>query len=127
MQGVEGQIFNPMARTYAYALAGALLATFTITPVLASYLLPEHVRETETVMVRTVHSVYEQILRWTLSHRSIVVGLGVLFLTVTGLLALRLGTEFLPHLEEGNLWIRAALPPTLPARAAGRFADTVSA
>jgi cobalt-zinc-cadmium resistance protein CzcA len=122
MQGVEGQIFNPMARTYAYALAGALLATFTITPVLASYLLPEHVRETETVLVRTVHSVYERILRWTLSHRSIVVGLGVLFLTVTGLLALRLGTEFLPHLEEGNLWIRAALPPTISLEAGEPFA-----
>jgi len=123
MQGVEGQIFNPMARTYAYALAGALLATFTITPVLASYLLPEHVRETETVMVRTVHSVYERILRWTLSHRSIVVGLGVLFLTVTGLLALRLGNEFLPHLEEGNLWIRAALPPTISLEAGEPFAE----
>ena len=123
MQGVEGQIFNPMARTYAYALAGALLATFTITPVLASYLLPEHVRETETVMVRTVHSVYERILRWTLSHRSVVVGLGVLFLTVTGLLALRLGTEFLPHLEEGNLWIRAALPPTISLEAGEPFTE----
>ncbi|HSU65044.1 MAG TPA: CusA/CzcA family heavy metal efflux RND transporter [Burkholderiales bacterium] len=123
MQGVEGQIFNPMARTYAYALAGALLATFTITPVLASYLLPEHVRETETVMVRTVHSVYERILRWTLSHRSVVVGLGVLFLTVTGSLALRLGTEFLPHLEEGNLWIRAALPPTISLEAGEPFTE----
>ena len=48
MQGVEGQIFSPMARTYGYALIGALLATFTITPVLASFLLPEHVAETET-------------------------------------------------------------------------------
>jgi len=123
MQGVEGQIFNPMARTYAYALAGALLATFTITPVLASYLLPEHVRETETVMVRTMHSVYERILRWTLSRRSVVVGLGVLFLTVTGSLALRLGTEFLPHLEEGNLWIRAALPPTISLEAGEPFTE----
>ena len=49
MQGVEGQIFSPMARTYAYALIGALLATFTITPVLASFLLPEHVEEAETI------------------------------------------------------------------------------
>ena len=52
MQGVEGQIFSPMARTYGYALAGALIATFTITPVLASFLLPEHVEETETIVVR---------------------------------------------------------------------------
>ena len=48
MQGVEGQIFGPMARTYGYALAGALLATFTVTPVLASLLLPGHIEETET-------------------------------------------------------------------------------
>jgi len=121
MQGVEGQIFNPMARTYAYALAGALLATFSVTPVLASLLLPEHVRETETVVVRTLHSVYEPILRWTLSHRNRVVVLGVLFLVVTGLLSLRLGTEFLPHLEEGNLWIRAAMPPTISLEAGAPF------
>jgi Cu/Ag efflux pump CusA len=49
MQGVEGQIFGPMARTYGYALAGALIATFTVTPVLSSLLVPEHVKETETI------------------------------------------------------------------------------
>src|SRR5262249_35645739 len=52
MQGVEGQIFSPMARTYGYALVGALLATFTVTPCLASLLLPEHVSEVETMLVR---------------------------------------------------------------------------
>ena len=54
MQGVEGQIFGPMARTYGYALAGALLATFTVTPVLASLLLPKHIEETETAIVRAL-------------------------------------------------------------------------
>ena len=54
MQGVEGQIFSPMARTYAYALIGALLATFTVTPCLASLLLPERVKEVETFLVRDV-------------------------------------------------------------------------
>ena len=121
MQGVEGQIFGPMARTYAYALAGALIATFTATPVLASLLLPEEIRETETVVVRILHATYEPILRWTLSHRRLVVGLGALFLVVTGLLSLRLGTEFLPHLEEGNLWIRAAMPPTISLEAGAPF------
>jgi len=123
MQGVEGQIFNPMARTYAYALAGALIATFTVTPVLASFLLPEHVRETETVMVRALRAAYEPILRWTLSRRAIVVALGVLFLAVAGLLSLRLGTEFLPHLEEGNLWIRAAMPPTISLESGTPFVE----
>src|SRR5712671_3066301 len=123
MQGVEGQIFNPMARTYAYALAGALIATFTVTPVLASFLLPRHIRETETVVVRALRSAYEPILRWTLSRRAIVVALGAVFLAVAGLLSLRLGTEFLPHLEEGNLWIRAAMPPTISLESGTPFVE----
>src|SRR5947209_10952729 len=64
MQGVEGQIFGPMARTYAYALVGALIATFTVTPCLASFLLPERVDEVETAVVRTLRSTYTPVLRW---------------------------------------------------------------
>ena len=59
MQGVEGAIFGPMARTYAYALTGALIATFTVTPVLASLLLPEQVKESETIVVRGLHRLYQ--------------------------------------------------------------------
>ena len=117
MQGVEGQIFSPMARTYGYALLGALIATFTITPVLASYLLPEHVREAETIAVRALRSVYSPVLRWSLTHRKSMVAIGIGFLAVVGLLVPRLGTEFLPHLEEGNLWIRASMPPTISLEA----------
>ena len=113
MQGVEGQIFNPMARTYGLALIGALLSTFTITPVLTSYLLPEHVREAETIVVRALRRTYAPALHWSLTHRKMMLAIGVVFLTATGLLTLRLGSEFLPHLEEGNLWIRASLPPTI--------------
>ena len=113
MQGVEGQIFNPMARTYAYALAGALIGTFTITPVLLSLVLPEHVRETETVVVRMLRSVYEKVLHWALHRRAIAVGIGAAVVLLAAVLAPRLGSEFLPTLEEGNLWIRAAMPPTI--------------
>jgi heavy metal efflux system protein len=113
MQGVEGQIFNPMARTYGLALAGALLATFTVTPVLASYLLPEHVEEAETFIVRHLRRVYTPVLHWSLDHRQTMVVIGAVFLVITGLLTLRLGSEFLPALEEGNLWIRASMPPTI--------------
>lgn len=113
MQGVEGQIFSPMARTYAYALAGALIGTFTVTPVLASLLLPKRVRETETIVVRAIRAVYHPILRWALSRRVITVAIGVGFLAGAGLLIPRLGSEFLPTLEEGNLWIRATMPPTI--------------
>ena len=113
MQGVEGQIFGPMARTYGYALAGALIATFTITPVLASLLLPKDVKESETFIVRAVHRIYNPVLRLALRWQVITVAIGVLFLGGTAFLALRLGSEFLPHLEEGNFWIRASMPMTL--------------
>jgi heavy metal efflux system protein len=118
MQGVEGQIFNPMARTYGFALGGALIATFTITPVLASFLLPKHIEEVETFVVRWIRAAYSPALHWALTHRKVCVGLGVLFLILTGLLVPRLGTEFLPALEEGNMWIRASMPPTISLEAA---------
>ncbi|MDE3067858.1 MAG: efflux RND transporter permease subunit, partial [Verrucomicrobiota bacterium] len=112
MQGVEGAIFGPMARTYAYALAGALIATFTVTPVLASLLMPEHVKESETIIVRGLHRFYNPALRFALAHRALMVGVGIIFLVVVLFFGSRLGSEFLPHLDEGNLWIRAELPMT---------------
>jgi len=113
MQGVEGAIFGPMARTYGYALAGALLATFTVTPVLASLLLPEHVVETETVVVRTLHRIYDSVLRFALAYRRLLIACGCVVLATAALLIPRLGSEFLPALEEGNFWIRASMPMTL--------------
>ena len=114
MQGIEGQIFGPMARTYAYALAGALIATFTVTPVLASLLLPKSVlKESETLVVRALHRAFDPALRFALNHRIIILCFGLVFLAVAGFLARQLGSEFLPHLEEGNFWIRASMPMTL--------------
>jgi cobalt-zinc-cadmium resistance protein CzcA len=117
MQGVEGQIFGPMARTYAYALVGALIATFTVTPCLASLLLPEEIREVETLVVRGLRSVYTPVLRWSLANRRITIAIGLVFLLISGFLGSRLGSEFLPTLEEGNLWIRASMPPTISLEA----------
>ena len=117
MQGVEGQIFNPMARTYAYALSGALLATFTVTPVLASLLLPRHVSEAETIFVRGIRRIYSPVLRWALDKRKATVAIGVAFLLLAAMLLPRIGSEFLPALEEGNLWIRATMPTTISLEA----------
>lgn len=117
MQGVEGQIFGPMARTYGYALAGALIATFSITPVLASYLLPAKVQEKETFIVHAIHKAYEPALTWVLRHSRLVVMAGVVALAGGALMATQLGSEFLPALEEGNLWIRASMPPTISLEA----------
>ena len=117
MQGVEGQIFGPMARTYGYALAGALIATFTVTPVLAALLLPKHVSETETVIVRALRAAYSPVLRWALSRVKMAVLVGCTFLALSAVAASRLGSEFLPALEEGNFWIRASMPPTISLEA----------
>ncbi|HQQ69723.1 MAG TPA: efflux RND transporter permease subunit, partial [Alicycliphilus sp.] len=117
MQGVEGQIFGPMARTYGYALAGALMACFTVTPVLASYLLPAKVEEKETIFVHAIHRLYRPALNWVLRHTRTTLALGLLALLAGGFMAARLGSEFLPALEEGNLWIRASMPPTISLEA----------
>jgi len=117
MQGVEGQIFGPMARTYGYALAGALLATFTVTPVLASLILPERVEETETKIVQKLRGSYTPLLKWALANTRKAVYIAAGFLLFGALLATRLGSEFLPALEEGNFWIRASMPPTISLNA----------
>jgi heavy metal efflux system protein len=125
MQGVEGQIFGPMARTYAYALLGALLATFTVTPCLASLLLPAQISEVETVVVRALRRVYSPMLRWSLAHRPVTIAIGFVFLLASGFVGSRLGSEFLPTLEEGNLWIRASMPPTLSLEAGMPFVNQI--
>src|SRR5204863_3190872 len=113
MQGVEGQIFGPMSRTYAYALAGAVIATFTVTPVMASVLLPARMTEVETFVVRFIRNIYVTLLPMAVKNARIAATLAAAFLIVVGALGARLGTEFLPKLEEGNLWIRAVMPPTI--------------
>src|SRR6266702_2749322 len=113
MQGVEGQIFGPMSRTYAYALLGALIATFTVTPVIASLLLPERVNEVETFLVQQIRKVYQFVLPLAVRHYRLSATIALAFLAICGLLGARLGTEFLPKLEEGNLWIRGVMPPTI--------------
>ncbi|MCK1420236.1 efflux RND transporter permease subunit [Bradyrhizobium sp. 180] len=113
LSGVEGNIFGPMARTYAYALAGGLLATFTVTPALSAIILPAHVEETETRIMQILHRLYSPLLHWAVANRNIVLGGAVGLVLMTVALGRLLGLEFLPKLEEGNLWIRATLPPTI--------------
>ena len=112
MQGVEGQIFGPMARTYGFALAGALIATFTVTPVLATYCCPSTSRSPRRSWCGgcTGDMTERCDSRWRSAggdrHRP-----GVS--RSRGVRWTRLGSEFLPHLDEGNLWIRAELPMTM--------------
>src|SRR5262249_10096039 len=110
LSGVEGNIFGPMARTYAYALAGGMLATFTITPALSAIILPVHIHETETWIVRKLDQIYVPVLNWAIANRKIVMA-GALGLVVMTAVSVRvLGLEFLPKLEEGTLGTGAASP-----------------
>jgi hypothetical protein len=86
----EGQIFGPMSRTYAYALIGAVIATFTVTPVMASILLPAHVQEVETILVRSIRKLYQFVLPRAVRHYRIAATIALAFLLVCGILGARL-------------------------------------
>ena len=113
MSGIEGHIFAPMARTYAYAIAGGLIATFTVTPALASLLLRATGGEAETFIVRWLRRAYTPMIEFAIDNKVLTLGCGAAVLGVALLSLNRLGSEFLPHLEEGNLWIRATMPTSI--------------
>ncbi len=123
LSGVEGNIFGPMARTYAYALVGGLLATFTVTPALSAIILPAHVHEVETRVVRWLHARYAPLLNWAVAHTRYVITAAGVLLVFTFIAIRMLGLEFLPKLEEGNLWIRATLPSTISLEAGNTYVN----
>ncbi len=88
-----------------------------MTPALASFLLPKHVKESETWLTDRLRRLYTPVLRWALAHQRATVAIGGAFLLLSMILLTQLGSEFLPALEEGNLWIRATLPPTISLEA----------
>jgi cobalt-zinc-cadmium resistance protein CzcA len=123
MSGVEGHIFAPMAKTYAYAIAGGLIATFTITPALSAVLLPERVSAVETFLVRGLHRHYRPVLEFALANRIVTLGAAALLFALAAIGLPSLGLEFLPKLEEGNLWIRATLPPSISLEEANGYVN----
>ena len=113
LSGIEGHIFGPMAKTYAYAIAGGLIATFTIAPALSLLLFDVKVQERETPVVRWLRRAYEPALEFALANR-IITFAGLAVLALLAVIAMRsLGLEFLPKLEEGNLWVRATFPQSI--------------
>jgi cobalt-zinc-cadmium resistance protein CzcA len=117
LSGIEGHIFGPMAKTYAYAIAGGLLATFTVTPALSGIFLPANIEEKDTWLVRKLHQAYRPVMRLALANRALTLGGMAVLLVVTALCTRSLGLEFLPKLEEGNLWIRATMPTSVSLEA----------
>jgi cobalt-zinc-cadmium resistance protein CzcA len=122
MTGPEGALFGPMANTYAFAICGALLLAVTLTPVLCSYLFTNKKEEKETFIDRIMKLRYLTMLDRVLRHRLLVLlAMGGLLAFTVALLP-TLGGEFMPPLEEGNLWIRALLPRTVTLAEAARIA-----
>jgi heavy metal efflux system protein len=125
LSGVEGHIFGPMARTYAYAIAGGLLATFTVSPAMSAILLTGRLSETETIVVRALQRVYGPVLRAALAHRGSALGAAALLAVLAIFGGRSLGLEFLPKLEEGNFWIRATMPPSVSLQEGNRYVNRI--
>jgi cobalt-zinc-cadmium resistance protein CzcA len=125
MTGVAGVIFSPMASTYAFAIGGAILLALTLTPVLASRLIPAHTEETEPPVVRAMHAVYTPLFRAVLKRPRTAI-CAALIPVVLGAFAFgSLGGEFMPHLEEGNFWIRATLPTSISLTQSAKYVGTM--
>ncbi len=122
MTGPEGALFGPMANTYAFAICGALLLAVTLTPVLCSFLFQNKKEEKETFIDRIMKLRYLTMLDRVLRHRFLVLTAMGGLLAFTIALLPTLGGEFMPPLEEGNLWIRALLPRTVTLAEAARMA-----
>ncbi len=123
MTGVEGKVFGPMALTYGFALTGALLLALTFSPVMASLTLKARFEEHETFVVRGIRRIYTPLLRGALARPEMTVLIAVLALAATLSTLPFIGGEFMPKLEEGNLWVRAMMPNTVSFSYASRLAD----
>ncbi len=122
MSGPEGALFGPMANTYAFAIFGALILALTLSPVLCSFLFHNKREESDTIVDRIMKRRYLRALNRVLNHRYATLGLMGGLMVFTATLIPGLGGEFMPQLEEGNLWIRALLPRTVSLEQAARMA-----
>jgi heavy metal efflux system protein len=125
LTGPAGKLFHPMADTMGFALLGALILTLTVVPVLASYWFKSGVKEKENPVFNWVRDKYAGGLKWCLNNPTITIVLSLLIFGATLLLIPLIGGEFLPHLDEGAVWVRATLPYTISFEDAAKFAPQV--
>jgi cobalt-zinc-cadmium resistance protein CzcA len=114
LQAVEGRLFRPMAWTVAFALLGALLFSMVLAPVLSSFLFSKGAKEWHNPFMVWLTNRYRHAATWAIEHRYVTVGAAVLALCLTAFLAFGgvIGSEFLPHLDEGAIWVRGTLAPS---------------
>jgi len=125
LQAVEGRLFKPMAWTVAFALLGALLFSMIVGPVLASLVFPKGTREWHNPLMDLMNRAYARALNVAIEWRFATVGAAVLTLAAAVMLGRTIGSEFLPHLDEGAIWVRGTLAPSTGPSEGIRLADRV--
>jgi heavy metal efflux system protein len=125
LTGPSGRLFRPMANTMAFALIGALICTLTLLPVLCSVFLKKHVKEPNIPLYESVLRGYGRVLEVCLRHQVATVVVCVAAFGASLLLVPFIGAEFMPHLDEGALWIRATMPYTISFDEASKLGPQV--
>jgi cobalt-zinc-cadmium resistance protein CzcA len=124
-QKVEGKMFSPLAYTMGFALFGSLLFTLTLIPLLSSLLFSRNVRERENPMVHFIERFYHRALDFCLLHSTRVILVAVSLLAVSLIFSMRLGSEFLPSLNEGSIYVRASLPLSIAFEDANQTSEAM--
>jgi cobalt-zinc-cadmium resistance protein CzcA len=127
LTGPSGKLFDPMADTMAFALVGALILALTLVPVLASYWFKAGVRERVNRPFEWMKRVYGSELNWCLERPRLTLVVAALIFGATLLLVPSIGGEFMPHLDEGALWVRATMPYTISFDEASKIAPQIRA
>ena len=125
LTGPAGKLFHPMADTMGFALICALILTLTVVPVLASYWFKSGVKEKQNPVYNWIRDQYSGRLQWCLNHPAVTLVVAVAIFCATLLLVPLIGGEFLPHLDEGAVWVRATMPYTISFEEAAKFAPQV--
>jgi heavy metal efflux system protein len=125
LTGASGKLFHPMADTMAFALVGALLLTLTIVPVMASYWFKSGVKERQNKIFNGVRESYSRRLAWCLNRPKTTILASTAIFVATLFLIPLIGGEFLPHLDEGALWVRATMPYTISFEESAKFAPKI--
>ena len=114
LQEVEGRLFSPMAWTVSFALVGALIFSMLLAPVLCSYFFRKNVKEWHNPVLVLLTRGYRHALRWSLRHRFLTLSIPAILLGITiySVVSGKVGSEFLPHLDEGAIWARGTLAPS---------------
>jgi cobalt-zinc-cadmium resistance protein CzcA len=127
LTGPSGRLFRPMADTMAFALIGSLLCSLTLLPVLCAYFLRKHVKEPVLPLYERVQAIYHRQLHVCLNHPKATIGVCLAVFGGSLLLIPFIGAEFMPHLDEGALWIRATMPYTISFEEASKLGPQVRA